>query len=251
MKALQQEMAEMRKKQDKRLEFQLIETPDIAEEEIAEEETDLASDKNMKAADVSDEQLDIGAPFSEGQIDWEAFAGDNQQMQSDVSKPVEIQQEDVKSEEHELSNLEKKQAKETEIEPQNMAASEPTKLQKLLFNNVKTRALEEGGLSFNTYAWDYAPYMLALKREIESHLDLPYAFTHMGMIGGDVLIGFVVNRDGTLVANVIVDTNAHESLQQASKISIDKSFPFLPLPEDFPEERLEVKARFRYINRRE
>ena len=116
--------------------------------------------------------------------------------------------------------------------------------------NLLSSASHKGGISFNTYDWDFAPYMLAMKRAVERHLYPPYAFTHMGVVSGDNLIRFVVYPDGTIRDLRILDSDAHFSLDRASVRAIEAAAPFLPLPRNFPEEFLEVTAHFSYSIRR-
>jgi hypothetical protein len=110
-----------------------------------------------------------------------------------------------------------------------------------------TGAKRRGALSFNVYNWDFAPYMLAMKREVESHLFPPYAFTHMGAISGTNVVRFIVLRDGRVRDLVVLDSDAHGSLDLTSLRAIEMSLPFMPLPSSFPEEYLEVTAHFAYV----
>lgn len=248
---IKEELAQKREKQDKRLVFELIETPEATTNEEPDRETTLVSDKSMKASDQAPADLSEGDPYSQGIVDSRNFASINQQEfqeKPETKKMLKEENPDTQTQE-EISGSKIKEdikldAEKVEMKSENVQVS---KLKNLLFNNPKSRAIEKGGISFNTYAWDYAPYMLALKKRIGENLNLPYAFTGLGMIGGDVLVRFVVSPGGDLKLNEIVLTNAHESLQKASQAAIHKSFPFLPLPKDFPEDQLIVTAKFSYI----
>ena len=63
---------------------------------------------------------------------------------------------------------------------------------------LAARAAESGGLSFNTYDWDFAPYMLALKERISRNIFPPLAFSQLGMIDGDTMLRFKIYPDGRL-----------------------------------------------------
>jgi TonB family protein len=115
------------------------------------------------------------------------------------------------------------------------------------FRNLLSSVGRKGGLSFNTYDWDFAPYMVAMKRAIENHLFPPYAFTHMGLISGTNTVRFTVMSDGHIGGLEILGSDAHFSLDRTSVRAIESSVPFLPLPRDFPEEHLEVTAHFSYV----
>jgi outer membrane biosynthesis protein TonB len=115
------------------------------------------------------------------------------------------------------------------------------------YRNTRASAERYGGIRFNTYNWDFAPYMLAMKRKVQSHLYPPYAFTHMGMISGTNIVHFVVMPDGSVRDLEIMTSDAHYSLDLASIRAIELSLPFLPLPMGFPEDYLEVTAHFSYV----
>ena len=114
-------------------------------------------------------------------------------------------------------------------------------------DNLLDGAQKQGGISFNTYNWDFAPYMLAMKRKVERHMRPPYAFTHMGAVSGTNIIRFVVLPDGNIRDLEILDSDTHSSLDLTSLRAVELSVPFLPLPGNFPEDYLEVTAHFAYI----
>ena len=62
--------------EEKRLEFELVETPDDAASDRTPENTNLVSDKNAVARDkYTGTDLADGDPFSEGQTEYKTFAG--------------------------------------------------------------------------------------------------------------------------------------------------------------------------------
>ncbi|MGH7495653.1 MAG: hypothetical protein ACREOO_25105 [bacterium] len=109
-----------------------------------------------------------------------------------------------------------------------------------------SRAPELGSFSLNTYAWNYAPYLLWLKKRIQSNIYPPPAFTHMGLISGQTRLRFRILRDGTLQGLELLEYNGHMSLMQTSMRAVEVSIPFKKLPEDFPEDYLEITAQFEY-----
>jgi hypothetical protein len=116
-----------------------------------------------------------------------------------------------------------------------------------LHDNRFSRALESGGLSFNTYDWDFAPYMLALKNRIRHNIYPPPAFTLLGLIKGVTLLRFRIYPDGRMKKLEILGYEGHKSLMQTSNTAIEISAPFPPLPENFPEPYLEVTCLFSYF----
>lgn len=119
--------------------------------------------------------------------------------------------------------------------------------QRPLFDNRQSRAPELGSFSINTYAWDYAPYLLWLKRRIEQNIYPPPAFTRLGMISGQTGLRFRIYPDGRLEALEVLQTVGHKSLMETSVRAVQLSVPLKPLPADFPEPYLEVTALFEYL----
>jgi outer membrane biosynthesis protein TonB len=68
----------------------------------------------------------------------------------------------------------------------------------------------------------------------------------MGLIHGRVFLRFRIQQDGTLTNFELITYTGHETLKNTSVHSIRASFPFLPLPSDFPEDYLEITAGFYY-----
>ncbi len=112
--------------------------------------------------------------------------------------------------------------------------------------NSDSRAPELGSFSLNTYAWDYAPYLLWLKDRVQRNIYPPPAFTQMGIISGRTILRFRITRAGALQHLTLLGYEGHKSLMETSWRAIQASAPFRNLPKDFPEEYLEVTAQFEY-----
>jgi outer membrane biosynthesis protein TonB len=115
----------------------------------------------------------------------------------------------------------------------------------------KFSADELGNLSLSTYAWEWAPYINALKHKLYEVWFPPVAYYHLGIIYGYTVIQFSISRDGRLLWYKVLDQKGHESLQQASVNAIVAVFPFKPLPANFPDDQLTIIARLIYPNPRE
>ncbi len=113
-------------------------------------------------------------------------------------------------------------------------------------DNRKFSVDDLGGFAFNTYDWNFAPYLLYLKRRIEKNIFPPPAFTRMGIIEGRAVVRFVISKDGKLLSLRVLDSRGHHSLTETSVNAVEVSAPFRPLPSDFPEEVLEVTGTFIY-----
>ena len=110
-----------------------------------------------------------------------------------------------------------------------------------------SQVAESGGLSFNTYNWDFAPYMLELKERIRRNIFPPLAFSALGMIDGDTLLRFKIYPSGELRDLQLLAYQGHRSLMETSTSAIKISAPFRKLPGDFPEPYLEVTAKFTFF----
>ena len=115
------------------------------------------------------------------------------------------------------------------------------------FENTGSARASVGGISLNTTAWDFAPYLLDLKHRIKQHWIPPIAFTALGAISGYTVINFRIYPDGTMEAMEILESHGHDALHRASKNAIKGAAPFRDLPEDFPEEYLDITFGFYYL----
>ncbi len=110
-----------------------------------------------------------------------------------------------------------------------------------------SQVADSGGLSFNTYNWDFAPYMLELKERISRNIFPPLAFSQLGMIDGDTLLRFKIYPNGELRDLELLAYQGHRSLMETSTLAVKVSAPFRKLPGNFPEPYLEVTAKFSFF----
>lgn len=114
-------------------------------------------------------------------------------------------------------------------------------------NQKDFSALEVGGLTLSSYQWNWAPYVIAMKRKL-AHVWVPPAAWYMGLIHGATVIKFTIDRQGKIIGMRVLKHKGHNSLKISSTRAIESLFPFLPLPEDFPEETLTIIAELIYQN---
>ena len=232
----------MAESSEKRLAFELVQTPENIDEEPAAE-TNLFSDKNSVATDLQDgDQTESDLPYQAGDLAMKTLTRSFQKSFQKSTLP------DTKPQ----TKMEKKSAGESTFYEDFQARRklEQKGVVEVSFDQQLSNAKQKGGISFNTYEWEFAPYMLKLKEKVEGHLNPPYAFTHMGMINGNTLLRFKIYPDGSLKDLCIVGSDAHISLDQTSENAIKFSVPFAPLPKNFPEPFLEVTALFSYLIRK-
>lgn len=237
---------------------QVIETPEHARVDQQENKARFLSDKNAQAMNPENApDLEIGEPFSRGVMESHESPiprGTSPERQAaDTPRPQREQQPEQKNDATKLSDYldPNKQFPFSEPTPESEAGSDKPGLPQgypgVLHENLNSQTLEKGGLSFNTYDWNFAPYMLALKRKIQQNIFPPMAFTHLGMIDGETLLRFRIYPDGKLVGLQILDYQGHKTLMETSYYAVQVSAPFDKLPPDFPEPYLEVTGKFIYF----
>lgn len=244
--------------EEQRRRREVIETPEDARIEELQKNAELASDKNASARNSeTNSQLPLGDPFSRGDVEFrelpnnpmppgeqgvKAREKNSNQKESEKSDSKPEESGDVyASQQYEKFSREYLTKQKTVTTP---GAQE--QLPRPRYDNPDTRALEKGAISFNTYEWDFAPYMIALKKKVERNIFPPPAFTYMGIISGETLLRFKIFPNGELRDLTLLSFDGHETLMQTSMRAIEISAPFLPLPMDFPEAYLEVTAKFHY-----
>jgi TonB family protein len=234
--------------------FHVIEVPADIPEQKPTRQTDIVSDRVAAASDMNPRVGDdLGDPYSEGLTEIPEF----EMPGADIAQARRDYEIERPGPQHAMP----------EAEAGDLAGDVPTEGigeyvvdeedgnqstsagRSSSFRNLLSDAGRKGALSFNTYDWDFAPYMLAMKRAIESHLFPPYAFTHLGLVSGNNVVRFTVMPDGRIRGLEILGSDTHFSLDRTSVRAIESSVPFLPLPKDFPEEYLEVTAHFSYVVR--
>jgi hypothetical protein len=115
------------------------------------------------------------------------------------------------------------------------------------FKNLGSVNATLGGISINTTAWDFAPYLLDLKQRVKQQWIPPLAFTALGAIHGYTVIYFRIYPDGRMDLLEVIEEEGHRSLHQSSANAIKGAAPFRRLPDHFPEPYLEVKFGFYYL----
>jgi outer membrane biosynthesis protein TonB len=260
--------------EEKRLEFELVETPDDAASDRTPENTNLVSDKNAVARDkYTGTDLADDDPFSEGQTEYKTFAGAIAPP-SPPPQPITVPENaaEKQAEDAAENEAEKKEVEETSDEgPTSIMRKQQNESQKtisrnalqsilqpqtrsslssmsddLTYRNVKSSAQDLGGVTLNTYAWDFAPYILEMKRKLRQNIYPPPAFTRLGLINGETVLRFKVMPDGAMRDLEVLAHKGHPSLQETSLNAVKNSSPFRHLPGDFPDEYLELTWTFIY-----
>jgi outer membrane biosynthesis protein TonB len=234
---------------------EVIATPADAPTARQPQKADFLSDKNALARNQEPAPgLRLSAdPFSRGDLDShdlplqppvpekEAAAARPRESPAQTEK----KQADAASESGSEENAEPART----LDPEKAVAQSPFRLQLpgVPHDHTDSRVAEDGGLSFNTYNWDFAPYMLALKERIGRNIFPPLAFSRLGMIDGDTVLRFRIYPDGRLSDLELLGYSGHRTLMETSRFAVKASAPFPSLPADFPKPYLEVTAKFSYF----
>lgn len=134
------------------------------------------------------------------------------------------------------------QNSETQVQPEQNGSEQ-------MLQQDKFSVEELGALTLSTYRWNWAPYINAMKNKLR-HVWYPPPAFFMGLIDGYTYIRYTVDRKGQLVEMQVLKHEGHESLELSSKNAVESLFPFLPLPDDFPDETLTITAKLHYLNMR-
>lgn len=229
--------------------FEIVESRPDSEREP--EKADFLSDRNQTASDKQPRNLDRkNLPFSEGrslaknlntpvtvQTGTEPFRSESS------SKTAQSAPEPAEKSASSLERSPRSAFSRDQLLSRNNASSATAS--RPAYEQTRSSAEDLGGLSLNTYAWEYAPYLLDLKQRIEKNIFPPPIYTRMG-IGGSHAIRFRIMPDGRLVGPNLLEARGEKSLIATSENAVKFSAPFKPLPDDFPEPYLEVTARFDY-----
>jgi hypothetical protein len=115
-------------------------------------------------------------------------------------------------------------------------------------DNRLTRARFDEDFSLSTYAWDYAPYMTRLKRQIEDYTwtILPSAFWY-GIAAWTTQVRFTILPSGQLESVAIVGHQGVLELRHVAPDAVSGSADFEPLPTGFPDPKLVIQGNF-YFN---
>ncbi len=91
----------------------------------------------------------------------------------------------------------------------------------------------------------YISYFASIKRKIELVWQYPYDAQLAG-IQGDLVVNFVIGRDGRLERVTLVDGSGHKILDEEAQRAIRAAAPFDPIPPAYKIPNLEIRGHFVY-----
>lgn len=224
----------------------------INENEEIPTESDFLSDRNSRAANPEISDLTANQPRSEGNIPIPNLTNPNLTTSPSQFLPSKRFSKDALRK-SDYANRDEKffKSKQEDITKSMKSASVNQQTTNNIYNQKKFSADLLGNITLSTYAWEWAPYINALKRKLHSVWFAPVAYYRLGLIHGYTDIRFTISRDGKILDYEVLAHNGHESLEQSSVSAINSVFPFKSLPASFPEQTLIITARLIYPNLRE
>lgn len=235
---------------------QVIETPENSTVEKKDRKADYFSDKDSSAKNMEPgDSLKTDRPFSKGDIESPTLPEITKKSEKAV-KP-EAPAENAADKDKELKpekpieNSPSSFLRDYDIYKNKVERDMKSNLRNdLLYKNILSKVKDVGGFAFNTYNWDFAPYMLEMKRKIQNNIFPPLAFTKLGIIDGETLLRFRIYPNGKLWGLELLNYKGHKTLMETSLKAVEISAPFPGLPADFPEPYLEVTGKFIYFIRK-
>lgn len=103
----------------------------------------------------------------------------------------------------------------------------------------------EAVVPLNTKKFEYAPYFLSIKREIEENWYYP-ASAVMDGLGGNTLVRFTLLPTGEVESVAVVSSSGEEILDDASIGALKSAQPFNPFPAELKKRRIHVVSNFSY-----
>ena len=212
------------------------------ETEEVPEKSDYLSDKNSRARNpiVTDKQGDN--PFSKGNTPFSNFSPgkDLKTFKPRPRKRFTRAALTGSSEESASQDVMQDDRQESSDKEASRAGSNQ------MMDQTDFSVEEVGALTLSTYKWPWAPYINAMKNKLYRVWYPPPAYSMLGIIHGYTIIRFEVMRDGTLKDVRVLRHEGHKSLEVSSEEAIKALFPFLPLPDEFPDETLTITAKLFY-----
>lgn len=216
----------------------------INENNEVPDNSDYLSDFNSRARTEQLLREMANQPMSEGNIPFANLTKPNIQQQ------IQKQFQTKKFSRDALIGKQTNDFENNSYETESQQAQQSVQANQSTTNNVYDQkdfsADQLGDISLSTYAWEWAPYINALKRKLYTVWFTPAAYHRLGLIYGQTVIEFSISKEGKLLYYKVLDHQGHESLEKSSVNAITAVFPFKKLPDHFPEESLTITARLIY-----
>ncbi|MBD3336212.1 MAG: hypothetical protein GF355_11915 [Candidatus Eisenbacteria bacterium] len=114
--------------------------------------------------------------------------------------------------------------------------------------NPDGNAALPGGISLNTVAWDWAPWLQSFRRKLDERWKAPLGYL-LGWISGWSLVELEIAPGGELLRLEVLESAGHQALTDTNVNVLRVMAPYDPLPDDFPEEHLILQIKMVYPER--
>jgi len=207
-------------------------------------ETDLLSDHNSQARNPKkNDQITKNIPLSEGNTPLRNLSGLSQGGSNRFASTSKFTSKELTGGSYNAFKLSTQSDEESgDVSEKSMASAGGTNN----FDQGRFSVEEVGDLTLSTYKWEWAPYVNAMKNKLQRVWFAPAAYYALGLIHGQTIIRYTIDRNGRLVEWEVLGHEGHESLKISSVEAVKALFPFLPLPDHFPDETLTITARLIY-----
>lgn len=112
-------------------------------------------------------------------------------------------------------------------------------------DSARQDAESDDGVTFKTKDMMYRGYLDMLRQKVESIWQYPRKAAEQG-IYGDLVIRFVILKDGSLGEVKVLRTSGHRVLDTAAVEALREGVPYWPLPEGWDRQSLPITGRFIY-----
>ncbi len=196
-------------------------------------DANLLSDRNSKARNPEKTDQIGNTPMSTGNTPFSNLSGAQARKSFSPKKNKTFNKDALRGSSTKTPSEEYREQQQNAI---SFADSIPTNQ---MLNQKNFSVENVGAITLSTYKWNWAPYLHKMKAKLARVAIPPIAF-YMGLIHGKTVVIYEVSREGQLLNLRVLDHQGHESLRISSINAFESLFPFLPLPEDFPEKTLTI-----------
>lgn len=212
----------------------------INENEEIPDNASLLSDKNSRARNPEKLKQTSETPLSQGNTPFSNLSSASAKKSFRPFKKKAFNKEALRGSSHKTPSEQYQEQQKGSVSSRALDGSNQ-------MLNQKNFSVEElGALTLSTYKWQWAPYINAMKNKLTRVWFPPTAYYRLGLIHGHTILKFTINRNGDITDLAVLNHKGHESLQLSSSQAIEALFPFLPLPDDFPDETLTIIAKLVY-----
>lgn len=211
----------------------------LNENEEIPEQSNLLSDRNSRARNPERTNKTGKTPLSAGNSPFSNLSGKASQKTFRSLKKRSFSREALAGESY-------RKPRQREMDNKEAAQAQKSNGSNQMLQQKKFSVEELRAITLSTYKWQWAPYIHLMVKKLYRVWYPPPAYYQLGLIHGYTIIIFTIDRGGNLIRMKVLKHSGHISLETSSTGAIKSLFPFLPLPDDFPDETLTITAKLYY-----